>query len=821
MIAVIVFSKGYVTSGWCLEELVKIIECKKARDLTVVPIFYQVDPSHVRDQKGTFGEAFVNHEEEQRSEKVMRWRNALNEAANLSGFDSSNIRSDAELIENIVQEILEKLNKVSPSEYKDFVGIESKIQELELLVRLKLKDVSRSVGIWGVSGIGKTTLARAVFSRISSQFEIVYFQGNVREESERVGLNHSGKKLIPAIVKDRWAVSEPTFTISRFRNKKILIVFDEVPCLEQIEKLIGHLECFGCGSRIIVTARDKQVLKICGVSSDNMYEVKGLPSDEALKLFSRYAFRLDEPRADYKDLLKRVMEFAKGVPLALKVLGSSLFEKTNINWESTLYNLERNPNPMIQDVLKISYDGLDRQEKTIFLDIACFFAGAEEKFVTEILDDADFECKVGVRNLFDKSLITIGGCNSIEMHDLLQKMGEEIVKQESKDPSKRSRLWHHDDIFHVLRRSKGTEAIECVSLDISKIKEINLKCNAFLNMQNLRFLDFYCPKKSGCRFWDMDGSRWFDFYCQCFLLDKDENVDGCPYCSLDEENVSKVRALQGLEFSSHNIRYFRWFGYPLDSLPSNFAPENLCALIIPGSNIKQLWNGLQHLEKLKHINLMHSKHLLRISNLSMIPNLESLILEGCTSLIEVPSSIQCLNKLVMLNLKGCKSLGSLPTDIHSKFLTHLILSGCSNLKTVPKITFSMIYVYFDRTPITELPLIECSSRLSQLNLEDCSRLESLPSTICELKSLAYLCISGCSKLVNLPQQLGNLNRLQTLSLSRYRGQDLMVGSVWPLLSYLSSLSELDLSDCQITRLPDSLSLLCSLERLNLSRNNFE
>lgn len=92
MIAVIVFSKSYATSRWCLEELAKIIECKKARHLMVLSVFYHVDPSDVRHQTGAFREAFVNHEKKQSSEKVMRWRNALNEAANLSGFDSSNIR---------------------------------------------------------------------------------------------------------------------------------------------------------------------------------------------------------------------------------------------------------------------------------------------------------------------------------------------------------------------------------------------------------------------------------------------------------------------------------------------------------------------------------------------------------------------------------------------------------------------------------------------------------------------------------------------------------------------------------------------------------
>ncbi|XP_031257654.1 TMV resistance protein N-like [Pistacia vera] len=90
-IAVIIFSKGYATSRWCLEELAKIIEGKKAEDL-ILPVFYHADPSDIRNQKGSFEKAFVRHKEKQSSETVMRWRNALTKAANLSGFDSSDIR---------------------------------------------------------------------------------------------------------------------------------------------------------------------------------------------------------------------------------------------------------------------------------------------------------------------------------------------------------------------------------------------------------------------------------------------------------------------------------------------------------------------------------------------------------------------------------------------------------------------------------------------------------------------------------------------------------------------------------------------------------
>ena len=86
--SIIVFSKNYASSTWCLEELAKIVECRNNKQL-VRPVFYKVDPSEVRQQKGKFGKALSMHEEKfNDKEKIRRWRNALCEAANLSGWES-------------------------------------------------------------------------------------------------------------------------------------------------------------------------------------------------------------------------------------------------------------------------------------------------------------------------------------------------------------------------------------------------------------------------------------------------------------------------------------------------------------------------------------------------------------------------------------------------------------------------------------------------------------------------------------------------------------------------------------------------------------
>ena len=105
-------------------------------------------------------------------------------------------------------------------------------------------------------------------------------------------------------------------------------------------------------------------------------------------------------------------------------------------------------------MLKISYDGLDREEKKIFLDIACFFKGKKKGFVINILNACGFSAEIGICVLSDKSLISLSNDNIITMHELLQAMAREIVRQECEEPGKQSRLWNYDDIYHVLTKDK-------------------------------------------------------------------------------------------------------------------------------------------------------------------------------------------------------------------------------------------------------------------------------------------------------------------------------------------------------------------------------
>ena len=85
---IVVLSKNYASSTWCLDELVKIMECQKKMGQIVLPIFYDVEPTVVRKQTGTYADAFVEHEKpfSKNLKKVHAWRAALTDVAKISGW---------------------------------------------------------------------------------------------------------------------------------------------------------------------------------------------------------------------------------------------------------------------------------------------------------------------------------------------------------------------------------------------------------------------------------------------------------------------------------------------------------------------------------------------------------------------------------------------------------------------------------------------------------------------------------------------------------------------------------------------------------------
>ena len=325
------------------------------------------------------------------------------------------------------------------------------------LLDLGSDDLVHMVGIHGIGGIGKTTVARAVYNSISYQFEGMCFLEDVRGNSMKFGLVHLQQTMLSEICRDEHInIGHLTDGISvikqRLCRKKVLLVLDDVDDLKQLQVIAGVSDWFGSGSRVIITTRDKHLLASHGV--ERAYAVEALNERESLDLLCWNAFKTDQVDPSYADVLKRALTFASGLPLALQVVGSYLFGRSINEWISALDLYERVPEKHIQTVLKLSYDSLEEEEQSIFLDIACFFNGHKLEDVTDMLSARYGEStKYSIEELIEKSLIKIDG-GLVTLHNLIQDMGREIVRQESPiEPGKRSRLWSYEDVLHVLQEN--------------------------------------------------------------------------------------------------------------------------------------------------------------------------------------------------------------------------------------------------------------------------------------------------------------------------------------------------------------------------------
>ncbi|TQE13912.1 hypothetical protein C1H46_000543 [Malus baccata] len=228
-LSVIIFSKDYASSTWCLDELVHIQECKEKHGQLVIPIFYNTLPSDVRKQRESYALDPLEQRFENSIDKVQKWRDALTNAADISGFESKNYRTDADLVKEVVKDILTKLCRASSCDLKGYVGIESRIKNIESLLGIHSQDACITV-ICGMGGIGKTILAKAVFQRFSYKFEVSCFLRNVREREQKHGLDHLEKTLLKEIVKEEGLsnVSKgSTWVRKRLSGTKVLIVLDE------------------------------------------------------------------------------------------------------------------------------------------------------------------------------------------------------------------------------------------------------------------------------------------------------------------------------------------------------------------------------------------------------------------------------------------------------------------------------------------------------------------------------------------------------------------------------------------------------------------
>ncbi|XP_039165625.1 disease resistance protein RUN1-like [Eucalyptus grandis] len=270
-----IFSRDYASSSWCLREVAHMVDCEARSNgnKEILPVFYDVSPSDVRLRTERYRNAMTKHSKRFGAEEVKRWGDALVKVAELKGWDLK-ARGHGEAIKLIIREVLVKLKIKHKNVTNQLVGADDRVEDI-----MKLLDVDREgicfVSIHWMGGFGKTTLVKVLFNQLCSHFDDCCFLGNVRESSEKEGLVNLQKQIYSDILDSRFVDSihdtgdEINQIGTRFRNKKVLIVLDDVDKEEQLEKLAGAQDWLGSGSRIIITTRNENTLRI--VDGDTLW----------------------------------------------------------------------------------------------------------------------------------------------------------------------------------------------------------------------------------------------------------------------------------------------------------------------------------------------------------------------------------------------------------------------------------------------------------------------------------------------------------------------------------------------------------------------
>eukprot|EP01018_Ginkgo_biloba_P003544 Gb_26062 [translate_table: standard] len=722
-----IFSPRYAESSWCLRELALMVQIPGA---TIIPVFCNVTPDEIRwAKKGKFAKAFRKHYKRYSSQTVDEWKAALNHVSNISGLSFSEFKG--RLSKKVVDEVMKKLSTSEALSVAKFpIGLEKHVNNLKeyiLQCRTEKKNVI-CVGIVGMGGIGKSTLAKALYNDIRSNFSRASYIEDVKGQVEKNGLKRIQQIILRELLHYDFEVSNSSQGEQMLKKKLIgadaLIIYDNIEIGYQMDAILFEA-VLNPGSTVIVTTRDQSIFRRWN-NNYLKYELSELNFCESKELFCRHAFQCNRPLASFESLVDQFVKICKGLPLALEVCGGQLYNESYPYWKSFLRKVSQNMLPELQTILQVSYEHLDEKQKEIFLDIAIFFHGQKHQIITRIWEEeADFSCDL--RILERKYMIKLHS-DWVGMQDLFRELGRAIVYQECpKDPGRRSRLWQPSDVKQVLKNFTGTESVRGLSLVSGETV-----------------------------LWNED-----EFGNRCaWTTDSFANMKGLQLLEL------KDNCLQG-DFGklSQNLVFLRWRNFPYDRLPVDLCTKEIRILDAAGGKLVSLWNDESQSQlplNLRELNMPNCHFLNRVpASIAKLTGLQKVDFSYCMLLITIPEEFCYLQSLEVLKLNYCSNLKYLPLGFGGmKRLQSLILTRCTKLKELPESFGQLPQLQFlqmwgcENVDIAEGSFGNIST-LREVNLMDCGKLEMVPNSLSRQRYLTILRLGNTWKTCHANSGVGS------------------------------------------------------------------
>ncbi|XP_024157246.1 disease resistance protein At4g27190 isoform X1 [Rosa chinensis] len=607
--AIVLLSPNYASSTWCLDELVKILQCSEAKKTPVLPIFYYVDPSDVRNQRGSFAEAFTKHEERYRQgnddvEKVKKWRAALTQVANLSGLDSNKFGSDRELVQRIVELVCRDVRPISIMSSSNFEAFESTRKAMNELMEALEDDEVAAIGVYGMGGVGKTTMVKHFGAQAQKMglFDHV-IMAVVSQTPDKRNIQGALADLLGLKLVEETEIGRASRLQKEIlRRSKILIILDDIWNRLELSSIgiPSYNELQICNSKVLLTTRR---LNVCHtMESQAKIHLSILSEEDAWNLFLKKAGKSFRKSTAFYEVARKVARECAGLPVALIAVARALGDKDFEAWKEAARQLEMSQpaNPeQDKDVfkcIKLSYDYLDdnadvsrSQAKYCFL-LCCLFP---EDYDIQIEDIMKYVFRTG---LFrdDNSTIENARANAKSVID------------------------HLKDSCLLLDGSK----VGCIKMhDVIRDIAVSIASDG---------QHFLVKTRCDLKDWPMDAH------------------EGCSAISLIESNICKLP--NKLVCSKLQILLLQQNACII-KIPKTFfqCPNDLRVLDLSNTGISSLPPSFSLLTTLQALQLDNCRYLRDISILRKLKKLEILSMRDC-SIKKFPKEIGNLTKLRMLDL---------------------------------------------------------------------------------------------------------------------------------------------------------------------------
>ncbi|KAM5558693.1 hypothetical protein ABKV19_020399 [Rosa sericea] len=630
--AVVLLSPNYASSAWCLDELAKILQCSEANKTLLLPIFYNVDPSHVRHQGGSFAEAFSKHEERygqenDDAEKVKKWRDALTHVANLSGLDSNKFGSDRELVQRIVELVRRDVRPISIMSSSNFEAFESTRKAMNELMNALEDDKVAAIGVYGMGGVGKTTMVKHVGAQAQKMglFDHVIMAVVSQTPDTRNIQGALADLLGLTLVEESEIGRARRLQREILGRKKILIILDDIwkPLDLSSIGIPSYNDLQICNSKLLFTTRR---LHVCHtMESQAKIHVNILSEDDAWNLFLKKARRSFQKSSPFYEVARKVARECAGLPVALIAVARALGDKELEDWKLAARQLEMSQPANLDEekdvfkCIKLSYDYLDSDDaKSCFL-LCCLFP-------------EDYDIRV-------EDLMSYGFGTGLFRH--------------VNSTIEYARVRAHS-VTRYLKASclllDGTEEGYVRMHDVIRDTAISI---AFSVDGHASLVKTNCHLKD----WSMDADEG---YSAISLIKS--NI-----CKLPNKLVcSKLQIL--LLQKNADIR----------EIPITFfqSPNDLRVLDLSNTGISSLPPSFSLLTRLQALHLDDCKSMIDISILGKLKNLEILSMRRCYSIKKFPKEIGNLTNLRMLDLTGTR-FKTVPSQVISRlYKLEVLYMGC-------------------------------------------------------------------------------------------------------------------------------------------------